>query len=128
MTQLGQDVAEYATNFLGVIGNPLLIVDAKLRVLWANRADFESFQNTREETLGSPLARVGSGQWDDPGLRSLLDGTIAAGGAFRDYKVQHAFPEIGERVIKVSGSRIPAMAGETVLILLAFEEEKPGNQ
>jgi chemotaxis response regulator CheB len=46
----------------------------------------------------------------------------ATGGGFRDCKVRVNIASQPERTVLVSGSRIPPLGGETVLILLAFED------
>jgi two-component system CheB/CheR fusion protein len=121
--QLGEDVARYASEFLQVITHPLMIVDANLRVLWVNEAFYCDFQVVAEETVGNVLPKIGAGQWADEGLRKLLDGTVATGSAFRDYKVTRVFPDVGEMTVHVSGSRVPPIGGSADLILLAFEED-----
>jgi two-component system CheB/CheR fusion protein len=120
--ELSQDVAEYASKFLQAIGHPLLIVNGKLRVVWANEAFFSLFQVVPEEVVGTILSRLGSGQWSDPKLLSLLTSAATSGHPFRDFEIRHPFPDIGEKAIKVGGSRIPPLSGESVLILLSFEE------
>jgi two-component system CheB/CheR fusion protein len=120
--ELTHDVADYASKFLQAIGHPLLIVNGKLRVVWANEAFFSTFQVVPEEVVGNLLSRLGSGQWSDPKLSSLLTSTATNGQLFRDVEIRQSFPDIGERTIKVGGSRIPPLSGEIGLVLLSFEE------
>ena len=48
--EVTQDVAAYASRFLVALGNPLLIIDRRLRVIWCNDRFVEQFQLTRDET------------------------------------------------------------------------------
>lgn len=55
------------------IREPLLVLDADLKVSSANPAFFEKFAVSRDETLGRPFLELGNGQWDIPELRLLLE-------------------------------------------------------
>ena len=50
---------EYTKAILNTVGNPLVVLDAQLRVQSANRAFYETFGISREETQYVPLARLG---------------------------------------------------------------------
>jgi hypothetical protein len=56
-------------------------------------------------------------------LRELLSTTITTGKIFREFRVRQRFEEIGERLTKVGGSRIP-VAADAVLVLISIEEER----
>jgi two-component system, chemotaxis family, CheB/CheR fusion protein len=119
---LTRNVSEYAGKFLDAISHPLLIVDAKMRVVWANEPFYAAFKLASDETIGNSLFNVGARHWVEPALRELLEGTIATGRPFRAFRIRRRFQEIGERSIKVGGSRIPVAAG-SVLVLVSIEEE-----
>jgi two-component system CheB/CheR fusion protein len=122
MSELGRSVSEYANSFLSVIHNPLMIVDRKMRVVWANESFYEAFQLIPEECLGNPFNLISDKVWNVPGLLTLLESAVATGSAFRDFKVTKSFATLGEKSFRVSGNRIPSMGGEVVLILLSFED------
>ncbi len=124
LLEVTRNIGEYAGKFLGGIGHPLLIVDAKLRILWANEPFYELFQVTSEETVGSLLPKIGTGQWADSELRELLERTLATGEVFRDVRIRHQFQEIGNRQMKLGGSRLP-LAYESPLALLSIAEDLP---
>lgn len=77
--------------------DPLLVLDANLCVLSANRAFFEKFRVDRFETMGRRIYELGNGQWDGPELRTLLENVIPRVSAIIDYQIDHEFPEIGLR-------------------------------
>jgi two-component system CheB/CheR fusion protein len=118
--EMTRDVSTYAGEFLAAIGHPLLIVDGKLRIVWANDAFLSTFQLTAEETVGSALGNVGTRQLADPGLRERLEGVFASALAFRDYEMQLRFPEVGQRAVRVGGSLVSAST-ETPSALLSIE-------
>jgi two-component system CheB/CheR fusion protein len=129
-SDLSRDVAEYASSILGLIRQPLMIIDRKLRVLWVNDSFYETFQVVPQETLGNPLEKIGAGQWANPRLMHRLDELLTAASVFRDLKIRFTFPTIGERTFKVNGSRIPAIGNESILMLLSFEQDvaPPGER
>ena len=118
--QLGQDIAEYARQFLVVIREPLLIVDEGLRVQWANEAYYDCFHVVEQETVGQLLSDLDGARWTEPGLGRRIETLLANGVTFRDVAVQIADGEQAERTVAVSGSRVPAVVGERTLILLSF--------
>jgi two-component system CheB/CheR fusion protein len=122
-TLVRQDGAEYASKFLEIVDHPLMVVDQGLSVHWVNRAFYEYFRAAPDETLAQLLQKSGVGQWADRSLSDVVRTVLVNGGAFRDYAVEHALPEIGRRTINVSGSRIPGTRESSVLVLLSLEED-----
>ncbi|MDQ3264885.1 MAG: PAS domain-containing protein [Myxococcota bacterium] len=120
--ELTHDVGQYAERFLGAIGHPLLILDAKLRILWANDLYYKTFQVTIEETIGSTISNVREQQWTDPSLREALERALREGTSFRDLRVRHRFQQGRERTLRIGGSRIP-MVTEASLVLVSIEDD-----
>jgi len=119
-------VTDYAANVLAVISHPLMIINRKRRVLWVNPVFLRTFKVVAEATIGNVLPQVTAIDGADEKLSDAIDATLATGDPFRDHVVQAKIPGAGERAIRVSGSRIPPLGGETMLVLLAFEEgERP---
>jgi two-component system, chemotaxis family, CheB/CheR fusion protein len=114
-----RDVGQYAEKFLAAIQNPLVIVDAKQRIVWSNEAFREAFQLSTEETLGATLTSLG-GVPHGPELRRLIDNAVNAAEAFRAQRVPVRGDERGTLV--VSGNRLP-LASEGPLVLLSIERE-----
>ena len=57
---------------MDTIREPLLVLDADLRVVAAGRSFYEKFETNSQSTLGRLLSELGGGQWDLPALRTLL--------------------------------------------------------
>src|SRR5437588_12658472 len=76
---LVEDIQNYALNIVDTVREPLLILDTTLRVQSANRAFYQTFHVTAEETENRLIYELGNGQWDIPDLRTLLEeGVVAA--------------------------------------------------
>jgi two-component system, chemotaxis family, CheB/CheR fusion protein len=118
---LTRDVGAYAEQFLAAINHPLAILDARARVTWANRPFYDAFRFAPEEVIGSALFD-GSAAGEGTALRGRLDATLAKGTPFRDVTVIKRFPDVGERVLRIAGSRIPVPADQP-LVLVSIEIE-----
>ncbi len=118
--ELLHDVGAYSEKFLAAIHHPLLIVDQKLRVVWANDAYYERFQAAPEETLGHVFPRSGDAVWARASLRGHLEETLRTGQTLR-VSTQVALPNEGEKKVRVGASRVPA-ASETPLVLVSIED------
>src|SRR5580700_7595199 len=118
---LVEDIQDYALNIVDTVREPLLILDATLRVRSANRAFYQTFQVSLEETENQLIYELGNGQWDIPDLRRLLEDIVPKSSVFNDFEWEHDFPVIGRRVMLLNGRKLQAgHHGE--LLLLAMED------
>ena len=58
---------EYTKTILNTVIEPLVVLDAGLRVQTANRAFYAMFQVSRDETHGFPLNALPNHAWEVPG-------------------------------------------------------------
>ncbi|MGD0750262.1 MAG: PAS domain S-box protein [Anaerolineales bacterium] len=114
--------AEYFKDIVATIREPLLVLDASLRVLAANRSFYKFFKVKAGETIGRLVYDLGDRQWDIPGLRLLLETILPQKALFNDFNVEHDFPVIGRRILLLNARRIPKPPKEAQWILLAFED------
>jgi PAS domain S-box-containing protein len=118
---LVDDIENYAQNIVDTVREPLLILDATLRVRSANRAFYQTFQVSAEETEGRLIYELGNGQWDISDLRTLLEEIVPKSSVFDDFELDHTFPVIGRRVMLLNARKLQAgHHGE--LLVLAMED------
>src|SRR6476661_8407993 len=118
---LVEDIQNYAQNIVDTVREPLLILDASLRVRSANHAFYQTFQVSSKETENRLIYELGNGQWDIPALRTLLEDIIPASTVFNDFELEHDFPGIGCRVMLLNARQLEAgHHGE--LLVLAMED------
>jgi PAS domain S-box-containing protein len=116
-----EDIQDYAQNIVDTVREPLLILDATLRVRSANRAFYQTFHVTPAETEGRLIYELGNGQWDIPDLRTLLEDIVPTSSVFDDFELEHTFPAIGRRVMLLNARKLKAgHHGE--LLVLAMED------
>ncbi|MDD2337877.1 MAG: PAS domain-containing protein [Geobacteraceae bacterium] len=113
--------ARLAEAVVATVREPLIVLDAGLRVVSANRAFYNIFNVSPEITLGKVLYGLGNGQWDIPELRTLLEDILARNIEFNDFEVTHEFESIGWRTLRLNARRLFEELGESELILLAIE-------
>ncbi|HYQ96290.1 MAG TPA: chemotaxis protein CheB [Candidatus Eisenbacteria bacterium] len=118
--ELVRDVGQYAGKFLAAIHHPLLIMDGRLRIIWANEAFYSTFQAVSEETVGN-IFPAAAPLGIDSQVLERLEQTVRTGQPFRDLPVSIRLPNEGERSVKLGASRVP-LPTDSVLILVSIEE------
>jgi len=118
---LVEDIQNYAQDIVDTVREPLLILDATLRVRSANRAFYQTFHVSPGETENRLIYELGNGQWDIPDLRTLLEDIVPKSSVFDDFELEHTFPVIGRRVMLLNARKLQAgHHGE--LLVLAMED------
>jgi PAS domain S-box-containing protein len=117
-----RDAQKYAESIVATVREPLLVLDADLRVITANKSFYQTFQVTPEKTENRLLYDIGDRQWDIPKLRELLEKILPKNTTFNDFEVEHDFPTIGRRTMLLNARRIYREGTKTQTILLAIED------
>src|ERR1051326_5380227 len=116
-----ETIQSFAQNIVDTVREPLLILDTTLRVRSANRAFYQTFHVTREETEDRLIYELGNGQWDIPDLRTLLEDIVPKSSVFNDFELEHTFPVIGRRVMLLNARKLKA-GNHGELLVLAMED------
>ena len=61
----------FAEGIVGTVREPLVVLDADLRVRIANRSFYQTFHVTPEKTEGRLLFDLGNRQWDIPRVAGI---------------------------------------------------------
>lgn len=112
----------YAEQIVETVRDPLLVLDANLRVQRANRAFYQLFQFTPAETEQARLYELGAGQWDHPRLRALLSMVATQNTSVQDFELTQTFSRLGTRTMLLNARSIEQPADQSRLILLAMED------
>lgn len=120
--QAAEEARDYAEGMIETVREPLVVLDSDLRVQRATQAFFDMFLVSREETEGRFLYDLGNGQWNQQRLRELIGSALFRSEPFYDFEVQHEFPHIGQRVVRLNGRRIPFPQAERRMLLLSIED------
>jgi two-component system CheB/CheR fusion protein len=118
---------EYADTIVESAREPIVVLDANLQVTAANPAFYRDFAVSREETKGRLIYELGTGQWNIPRLRELLEEVIPRNSRVDDFAMSHTFPRIGARDMQLNARRVELQPGHA-FILLAIEDVTEKNR
>ncbi|MGI9108062.1 MAG: PAS domain-containing sensor histidine kinase [Pyrinomonadaceae bacterium] len=118
---LVEDIQNFSQNIVDTVREPLLILDAALRVRSANRAFYKTFQVSPEETEDHLIYELGNGQWDIPALRTLLEDIVPQSSVFNDFELEHDFPTIGLKVMLLNARKLRP-GDHSEFLVLAMED------
>lgn len=117
-----QACAEVFDNIMGSIREPLVVLDADLKVVKANRSFYQIFAIKPDETEGMLIYDLGHHQWNIPELRRLLEEILPEHAECNDFEVEHTFETLGRKILHVNARRIHTTPSQIPLILLAIKD------
>ncbi|HZZ58212.1 MAG TPA: ATP-binding protein [Opitutaceae bacterium] len=118
-----RQAGEYAQSIVETVREPLIVADADLRVVSANRSFFLLFGLANAETVGVPLAELGGGAWNITELLAQLHRVFADGQELTQFAFEHDFPRLGRRHLLLSARKVYRPGNHTGLILIAIEDD-----
>ncbi len=116
------DLEIAASDIVETVPSALIILDRNLNITSANRAFYQTFRTSRDETEGCHIYDLGNRQWDIPALRNLLESVIPHRASVEGFEVEHNFPIIGRRTMLVNARQILRPGDHDGFILLAIED------
>ena len=111
---------EFFEDILSSIREPLVVLDAALKVVKANLSFYRTFDVTPDETEGLEIYDLGNGQWDIPKLRKLLEDMLPKQTVFNDLEIEHQFETIGRKIMSLNARWIYREESQSQLILLSI--------
>ena len=117
-----EEASRYAESVVETVREPLLVLDADLKIISANRNFYRAFKVTPGETIGTFIYDLGNKQWDIPELRELLEEVLPEKQAFDDFEVAHNFQDIGHKNMLLNAREIYRKDIGAKMILLAIED------
>ncbi|MBV9999736.1 MAG: PAS domain-containing protein [Verrucomicrobia bacterium] len=113
---------DFSQAVVETVREPLVVLDAGLKVKSANTAFYNLIGAAPQETLGRSFHTLADGDWDIPRLRRFLADVVETGNRIQDYVIEHNFREIGRKRLLFNGRRINGEDQTPPLILLAIED------
>ena len=120
----------YAEAVVDTAHESMLVLDSELRVETANQAFYRLFRVSPGQTAGKLVYELGSGQWNIPRLRDLLERILPEQALIQDFAVDHEFPGMGLRNMVLNARVLQQKSGVPGRILLTIEDltERYRNQ
>jgi two-component system CheB/CheR fusion protein len=119
---LAQETRAFAESIIQTVREPLLVLDADLRVVSANQAFYRVFHESPGNVEHQHLDELGNGQWNIAGLRARLEDIVSHHSEFQDFEVAHDFKHIGPKVMRLNARRLERASEMPELVLLAIED------
>ncbi len=120
---LGQAIyeREYTKTILNAAIDPLVVLDDNLQIQTANRAFYDGFGVSREQTQGVHLSDLGDEEWKASSWWSALRATLSDGREFPTIELERDFPGTGRHRIVLLDARRVVRDGNA-LVLLSFRD------
>ncbi len=116
------DGSTLAQAMVDTVRESLLVLDRDLRVVAASRSFYATFQTIPAETQGRLVYDLGSGAWNNPALRELLERIIPEHGVMDHFEVEQDFPTIGRRTMLLNARKVFYHGDLNSTLLLAIED------
>jgi PAS domain S-box-containing protein len=116
------EALRYAESIVETVREPLLVLDADLKIISANHSFYRTFKVTPGETIGNFVYDLGNKQWDIPRLRELLEEILPEKQALNDFEVANNFQDIGHKIMLLNAREIYQKDIGAKMILLAIED------
>ena len=107
----------YIKTVVDTAREPFLILDANLRVITANEAFYDTFKVLSNETEKQLIYDLGDGQWNIPKLKELLEEILPKQTFFKNFEVEHDFPNIGKKIMLLNARRIYQQDAKPIIVL-----------
>lgn len=122
-----QVYAAYREAIVQTIRDPLLVLDSKLHVKFANRSFYKNFPMAPENTIRRYIYDLGTGEWNNPEVRVLLEEILPKHTVIEDYPVQHCCPGVGLRDLLLNARKIRGEEDELILLSIQDVTERKRN-
>jgi len=116
------DARVYAETIVRTVQHPLLVLDRTLRVQTANKAFRELFAVFEEEPKGHIIFELGTGEWNTPPLKPLLEKVLSEDEEIHNFEFEQDFHRTGPRSMLLTACKLSQEGGRDDLILLAIED------
>ena len=110
---------------LAVIGSskpPVLLLDQTLKVIAASDSFCQTFDVDPNRIVGRFLGEVGTGEWNKPQLRVLLEATAGGTADIDAYEMDFSGPLRGVRKLIVNARRLEFALEQPVRLLMTVED------
>jgi signal transduction histidine kinase len=120
--QVNEEIRPYIQLFLDIVHEPIVALDADLKVISANGSFYEIFLLEPDQTEGQLIYELGNGHWDSPKLHEFLEDLLPESNIICNFEIEHKF-EGGERgVLVLNGRRLVGKENKTQMIILAIKK------
>jgi two-component system CheB/CheR fusion protein len=122
-----QQAADFANALLETVRSASLLLDVNLRIKRAAPAFYRQFRTVPEKTEGRLFYEIGEGEWDTPGLRSLLEEVLPKNSRVQDFELTQKTPGTGQRKLLLNAFRSTELVENEHFIIVSIEDVTAGD-
>lgn len=111
---------EYTKAILNTVIDPLIVLDADLRIQTANRAFYATFGISRDEAQGRSINNLGNDEWKTSPAWASIERLLSGQTEFQTLEINCVLPGSGYRTIAIEAR--PLAREGAPMILLAFRD------
>jgi PAS domain S-box-containing protein len=115
---------EYTKTILNTVVDPLVVLDSKLQIQTANRAFYDLFGLSRNETNGASIRNLGNSDWQNSEAWKSIEAALSDDAQFRAAEIDCEFPSIGSRTIALNARRLTRDGNIQLLLTLQDVTER----
>jgi PAS domain S-box-containing protein len=113
---------EVTKAILNTVADPLIVVSADQRIQSGNRAFYNLFGVSRDETQGAPLYELGGGAFQQAALRKQIRKLLAGGQVFEPVEVDEVATARGLRTLSLDARPLSFPGHPERGILVTFQD------
>lgn len=117
-----RDAADFSEGVVETIWEPLIVVDSRLRVRFANKSFCSFFLVDQSSIINKTLTEIEGGEWNIPELVAMLKRAIDSDKKFYKFEMQRTFLKVGLKIVRVSIGKIKKTSMLKPLILISIED------
>ena len=122
LSKISTEIPNFLKDLVGTLRESLLVLDADLKIIYANTSFYDKFLVTPKQTLGEKVFNLGNQQWDIPELRELLEKILPTKSVFNNFEVSHTFQTIGRKTMIINARQFRDGNNPMALILMVIED------
>ena len=125
LAQLSRKVGgagQLAEEILETMREPIVVLDAELRVVSANQSFYRTYMITPEKTVGRLIYDIGDRELDNRKLSELLERTLRRSTATRGLEVEQHLRGAGLRTMLLSARQVRVEDDDVKLVIVAIED------
>lgn len=110
--------AAMRSKSLATVSQPIVVLTGDLQVKKVNYAFCRAFEVNVAESEGRQFHDLGNVQRNIPELRKLLHEVLSERNEVRDYRVEHEFEHIGQRIMLVNARRMAREEDDEIVLAI----------
>jgi two-component system CheB/CheR fusion protein len=112
-----KEAVEFSELIIETIREPLIVLNNDLRIRSANKAFYQNFRLSSDDTDGYYLYEIQNGDWNIPELHHQLSNLSVNNLAFVNMEITQTFGRIGEKTLSISAMRMNESKRKSKILL-----------